>query len=281
MNGTWLSAPLVTLLRRLKEHELFVQAAAVSYAAVLSVFPLVITVIAILGRFVEQARAQQAVVDALRPYLPAQALTTLRETLDAVAATRSAAGLIGTLGLLWAATAVAGTLRHALNRVLNVGQPRGYVRRKLTELAMVLLGGTFLSLSVTSSIVLEVVGRWAPAATATTYLRGSPLAAGFSALAPWLFSGAAFLIIYRFLPNARTTGRSLLAGTAVAVLLFEGAKRLFFWYLSTLATYPLVYGPIAGIVVFMVWVYLVAVLALLGAEVMALRDRPVEVDSDD
>lgn len=107
------------------------------------------------------------------------------------------------------------------------------------------------------------------------------MAAFFSAVAPWLFSGAAFLTIYRFLPNARTTSRSLLLGTAVAAVLFEAAKRLFFWYLGTLARYPLVYGPIAGIIVFMVGVYLVVVLILLGAEVIALRERPVEVSSDD
>lgn len=281
MSRAWLPAPLGTLLGRLRDHELFVQAAAVSYAAVLSIFPLAITVIAILGRFMEQGRAQQAVVDALRPYLPAEALMSVRETLDAVAATRGAAGLIGTLGLLWAATTVAGTLRHALNRVLEVRQPRGYIRRKVVELAMVLLAGAFLSLSVASSIALEILGRWAPAARATGYVRDSPLAAALSALAPLLFSGGAFYVIYRFLPNARMTRRSLLAGTAVAVLLFEGAKRLFFWYLSTLATYPLVYGPIAGIVVFMVWVYLVAVLTLLGAEAMAMADRPSEVAGDD
>jgi membrane protein len=280
VSRAWLLAPLAALLRRLRRHELFVHAAAVSYAAVLSIFPLAITVIAVLGRFVEPVRAQQAVVEALGPYLPPQALATVRDTLDAVAATRGTAGLVGTVGLLWAATAVAGTLRHALNRVLEVAQPRGYIVRKLTDLAMVLLVGLFLSLSVTSSVLLEVVGRWSPAGEAASYLRESAFAAVLSSLAPWLFSTAAFLTVYRFLPNARVTPRSLVAGTAVAVVLFEGAKRLFVWYVGTLATYPVVYGPIAGLVVFMVWVYLIAVLVLLGAEIMALRDRPVEAGDD-
>lgn len=100
-----------------------------------------------------------------------------------------------------------------------------------------------------------------------------PLAAVFSVLAPWLFSALAFLIMYRFLPNARVSRPALFAGAAVAVVLFEGAKRLFIWHRTTLAGYPVVYGPIAGLVVFMVWVYLASVLALLGAEVMALFDR--------
>lgn len=267
-----------TLPRRLRQHEVFVLAAAVAFAAVLSIFPLAITVIAVLGRFVEQAQAQQAVADALRPYLPPQALTSVRDTLDAVAATRGTASVLGIVGLLWSATAVAGTLRHALNRVLNVTRPRGYFRRKLTDLAMVLLGGAFLSLSVAATGALELAGRWAPAAAVAAGILDSPLAAAFSALSPWLFSAAAFLIVYRFLPNTWVSTQALLAGTAVAMVLFEGVKRLFLWYLTSLASYPIVYGPLAGLVVFMVWVYLVGFLVLLGAEVMGLIDRPVEAD---
>lgn len=266
------------LLVRLRQHELFVLAAALAYAAVLSIFPLAVTVIAVLGRFVEQARAQQGVADALRPYLPPEALASVRDTLIAVAATRATAGLIGIVGLLWAATAVAGMLRHALNRVLDVSPRRGYLRRKLTDLAMVLLGGAFLSLSVVATGALALAARWPPAAAVATALLDGPLAAAFSAVSPWLFSAAAFLIVYRFLPNVRMSNAALLAGTAVAVVLFEGAKRLFVWYLASLATYPVVYGPIAGLVVFMVWVYVVGLLVLLGGEISALIDRPVGAD---
>lgn len=271
-------APLHTLSVRLQRHELFVLAAALAYAAVLSIFPLAITVIAILGRFVEHARAQQAVADALRPYLPPQALASISDTLAAVAATRGTAGVIGIVGLLWAATTVAGTLRHGLNRVFDVIRPRSYLRRKLTDLVLVLLGGTSLSLSVAATGVLELAGRWAPAAAAASAVRDSPFAAALSVAGPWLFSAAAFFIVYRFLPNARMSRGALLAGTAVAMVLFEGAKRLFVWYLASLATYPVVYGPIAGLVVFMVWVYLIGWLVLFGGEVIVLIDRPAEVE---
>lgn len=64
----------------------------------------------------------------------------------------------------------------------------------------------------------------------------------------------------------------MLWGTAVAVACFEVLKAGFFWYLRTLARYPLVYGPLAGVIVFMVWVYLVSVVVLLGAEVMAVLE---------
>jgi len=87
---------------------------------------------------------------------------------------------------------------------------------------------------------------------------------------PVLFSTAAFYIAYRFLPNYRATRRSLVWSTLVAMVLFEALKRAFFWYLRTVASYPLVYGPLAGFIVFMIWVYLVAVIVLFGAEVLAV-----------
>jgi membrane protein len=84
----------------------------------------------------------------------------------------------------------------------------------------------------------------------------------------WVFSGLTFLIIYRFLPNARLPLRTLLTGSLTGLLLFEAIKSAFFWYLRTLASYPQVYGPLVGVVVFMLWVYLAALVLLIGAEVM-------------
>jgi membrane protein len=82
---------------------------------------------------------------------------------------------------------------------------------------------------------------------------------------PWIFSGTAFIIVYRFVPNVRVRRRSLLIGSLVAMTLFELTKRAFFWYLLRLAQYPLAYGPLAGVVVFLVWVYLASLVALMGA----------------
>jgi len=87
-----------------------------------------------------------------------------------------------------------------------------------------------------------------------------------------VLSAAAFFVAYRFLPNVRLRGRSLLWGTLTGMVLFELLKLGFFWYVRTLARYPIVYGPLAGLIVFMVWTYLVSVAVLLGAEVMAVME---------
>jgi membrane protein len=268
-----------TFMRNTERDDVLILSGSVAYAGMLSIFPLLLAVIAVLGVFVEQPQAQDTAVNALRPYLPPDALMLVRDTLNAVVRTRGTAGIVAILGLLWAATAVAGTLRHALNRVLKVRQPRAFWRRKLVELGLVTLGGLFLSLSFLTSAAVQTASTLGRLGTIVQGFLQSPAAALTGALAPWVFSAAAFFVVYRFLPNARLSPATLALGTGIAVVLFEAVKRVFFWYLRTLATYPLVYGPLAGLIVFMVWVYVVAALMLLCAEVMFLRERPREVSA--
>lgn len=269
MTGRRVWRVIAVIWHRMGRDDVLILAASTAYAAVLSMFPLLIAVIALLSLFVEQAAAQEAVLRALGPYLPDQSLSLVRETLRGVVQTRETAGLIGVLGLLWGATAVAGSLREAINRVLRAS-PRAFWRRKLIDLGMVIVGGIFLSLSLLGSALLAVLSVRPLGAAIERAVGG--LAQVVAVVGPILFSAAAFFVAYRFLPNVRLRGRSLVWGTLVGVVLFEVSKVAFFWYLRTLAAYPVVYGPLAGLVVFMVWVYLVAVVALLGAEVIAMME---------
>lgn len=248
-------------------------ASAIAYAALLSIFPLLILVIALLSIFVAPYAAQDAVVRALAPYLPEGATEMVELTLRAVVVARESASLLALAALLWGASVVASALRTALNRVLRVGRPRPFVRQKLVEFALVLVGGLFMSLSVITSTALTVLAVVRPLAEVGALLRRSGLAEVAAVVGPWLLSAAAFFIVYRFLPNVRLHRRSLLAGTAVAVVLFELIKAGFFWYLRTLAGYSLVYGPLTGVVVLLIWVYLGAMILLIGAEVMAELER--------
>lgn len=271
---------LAAFTDRLARDDLFILAAAISYAAILSVFPLLIGVIALLALIVDQPQAQQAAVTALQPYLPPEALAPVRDAISAVVRTRSTAGTLASLGLLWSATTVASSLRHALNRVLGAERSRGFWRRKLVELTMVVLAGTFISLSVLVPLAQAAVKALPPLEPLVEMLRWVRGASTIAGSTSWMFSAVAFFIVYRFLPNVRMGWRGLLAGTATAVVLFEATRRAFFWYVRTLPTYPLIYGPLAGLIVFMVWVYLVVVLVLLGAEVMRLIEpQNAEVSS--
>jgi len=254
--------------RGLLRDDVFMLAASIAYAAVMSLFPLFVGLIVLLSRFVERSHAQQAVVSALTPYVPPAALTTMQHALTAMASVRGTAGVVATVGLVWGAIALAGAIEHSLNHVLQVRRTRPFWHRKLVELAMVVLAGGFMSISLLVNAIVAALGILAPLLAAEDFFRSLHVLVTATTVGSWIFSGLTFLIIYRFLPNVRLPMRTLLIGSLAGLLLFEGIKPAFFWYLRTLASYPMVYGPLVGVVVFMVWVYLAALVLLIGAEVM-------------
>jgi membrane protein len=260
---------LTSIYRSVLDEDIFTLAGSIAYAALLSIFPLLIAVVALLGAVTERANAQQEVLASLARYLPPTAIAMVRETLAITVPAQTTTGVLAILGLLWSATAVASAVRNSLDRVLGVRRLRPFWRRKFVEFTMVILAGGFLSVSVLTATATTLVNTAQPLAAVADLLVQTPIAAALGTIIPWLFSGFAFLIAYRFLPDVRPAWHTVIAGSAVSLLLFEGVKAGFFWYLRTLAGYPAVYGPLVGVVVFMIWVYLVALVLLMGAEVMA------------
>src|SRR5574341_1660901 len=133
---------IVAAWRRAEVHDLLMLASSPAYAAVLSVFPLLIAVIALLSRLVDPEAARQAVLRSMGPYLPDQSLTLVGQTLQSALRARETAGCVGIIGLLWGATAMTGSLRAALNKVVGA-TPRPYWRRKLSDFVMVIAVGIF------------------------------------------------------------------------------------------------------------------------------------------
>jgi membrane protein len=263
---------LIRTYQSLVRHDTLMLAGAIAYCALLSLFPFLIGIIALLSQFVDEATAQHAVVHALEPYLPPGVIGIVEETLKDAISKRVTAGVVATLGLLWTAMAVASTLLQGLNRVLGAPTTRPFWRRKAMELAMVGAGGALIVLSVFGSAALTFLDAAPVLAGVIVALRGSRIWALAVNIGPWIFSGTAFILVYRFVPDVRVRRRSLLIGSLVAMTVFELTKRAFFWYLLKLAQYPLAYGPLAGIVVFLVWVYLASLVALTGAALIRQVD---------
>lgn len=264
------------ILERLGKDDILTLASSIAYAALLSIFPLLVGLVVLLSRFASEAEAQRAVLIALSPYLPRDALELVRRTLEDVFNTREVAGFLAVFALFWSGTAVAGALRHGLNHVLHLRVVRAFWHRKLVDLALIALGGIALSLSLITSTMLTVLSRVRAIGRLAEFIFQNPSAPALAVVGPVVFTGLALMIIYRFLPNRRLRWRSVLAGTLTGLLLVEGTTQAFLWYLSTLADYPLVYGPLAGLVVFLIWVYLIALDVLLGGEVAGFVEEVLD-----
>ncbi len=241
-------------------------ASSIAYYALLSLFPLALFASALTAHLLDPEEAQAALSRTLSTYLPPGAVAALQRALAEAVRAREPAGAVALALFLWSASAATGSVRHALNRVLGVTRARPFWRRRLLDMAATLLLGSLLGASLSLAAARAILARLSPSLgpEIARLLPGLDMLGSFG---PPVLAFATFALAYRLLPARRLPWPPLLGGAAVATVLFEAARALSFRALAWFARYQLVYGSLAGVIVFLVWVYVVAVVLLLGAEV--------------
>jgi len=177
--------------------------------------------------------------------------------------TTRASGLttVGVIFLVITSIALISTIERALNRIWRVTQRRSRLSAFLVYWAILTLGPVLVAVSIAvSSYLLAAAGNL----EATAGLR-LPLLK----LAPTLAIWVAFSLLYALLPNRRINFGHALLGAALAALLFEGAKKGFASYVTHFPGYETIYGALATLLLFQVWIYLSWLIVLFGAQFAA------------
>lgn len=242
-------------------------AAAISYYALFSMFPLTLLAVSIFGIVLRDQPFQDRVLAAILDVLPVED-ETIADALHRVANLGPTLTLVSALVTLWTAAALSASLRNALNVVFAAEQGRPYLRGKAVDfLLMPVLGLPFIggvALTTAWRVIEREVGRWAVFDGWLGYV----WTFGFIAI-PFGLTFAAFLMTFWLLPNRRLALRYLWPGALVTTLLFEALKQLFAIYVRTIATFDAIYGPLSSVIVLLFWVYLTATIVVFGAEVSA------------
>ena len=254
------------------EHRGTAMAAAIAYYTLFSLFPLTLLLIS-LGSFVlDSEQAQQAAVALVGAYLPTS-VTLVQYNIERVLQLRGTIGIIGVLGFLWSASGVFGGLSQAINRAWDVERPRHPWAERALALGMVLLIALLFFLSLFSTAAFELVARL------SAYIPGEPsihpglLMSLATRVLPYIFTVLFFSFLYRVLPYTRVTWKEVLPGSLLASFAWEVAKYGFTLYLTRFASYNLVYGSVAAIIVMLLWSYMSGAIILLGAEFTAQYAR--------
>lgn len=247
-------------------------AAGVSYYAIFSLFPLILGFLAISGMILESADLQQKFLNFVTDNLPGSE-TFVVGNIEGIVRFRGALGVGAVVGLFWAASAVFGGISRAVNRAWDIQQDRPFYIAKPRQLGMALAVGFLFLLSLSASSAIQLLINWDLGIPGQVLF----LDAGFVQVAwraiPWLLTFAIFLLIYRFLPNCKTYWRYVWLGAAIAAFLFEVGKGLFVWYLTSYANYEEVYGPLASVMIFLLWAYASSLILILGAEISSEYER--------
>ncbi len=256
---------VVRTIQELGDDDATHMAAGVAYYAILSLFPLLLGLIALFSLLLESETVQENLFDFFQTYLPSST-DVLESNIKAVIRLRGGLGLLSLIGLLWASSAIFGAITRAVNRAWDIDHDRPFYIAKLRHLVMALGVGILFLLSLSATTALEVLGRVElPFVGRLSFLENAAINLGTRFL-PFLFTITIFLIIYKFIPNTKTFWRYVWPGALLAAILFEIAKSLFVFYLNNFADYQAVYGSVGAVIALLVWTYISAFVLILGAE---------------
>ena len=240
-------------------------AAGVSFYAILSLFPMTLGLVAVLSFVLESTSTQAQLLAFFRDYMPG-ASDVLQTNIRAQDSVQGVMGAVSLVGLFWTASAVFGAVSRSVNRAWDVHRDRPFWLAKSRQMAMALGVGVLFLLSVGTTAALELVNNLdlpeaGPLGALETY--GTNLLAR---LVPFAFTFAIFLFIYKYIPNTRTRWRYIWPGVLLAAVSFEVGKALFVLYVENFADYSRIYGSLGSVVALMVWIYLSALILIVGAE---------------
>ena len=279
---SWFRHYAVGLYRRIDEHHLFLFASGLAFSVLVCIVPLVLILFAILGHVLDVADLELRlgyVVDTFIPY-PSQA-DLVKELLIAraheIISYRGVAGLVGALGLLFAASGLFSTMRTILNTVFHTEERKSELVAKARDFVMIIALICLFLLSVLSAPVLQALTELAES---TGPLGRFALSAVEDFVVSWLSLGVifgAFFALYHFVTYERLRPRVTAISALWATLLWQLATEAFGYYISEFGTLRRVYGTYALGVIAVLWIYYAAVLFIFAAEVGQLyRERQRE-----
>lgn len=241
------------------------EAAALSYYAIFSLFPLMLLLLILIGTVLGPAAAHDQITDVLRLFLPASTSDFIQENIAEALRQRSGFGIIAGVTLLWSALGLFSGLSSALSRTFRDTNPRNTWQQRLFGLVIVLALGALLLASLATTVIFGLIDL-------VVFYRSASWITMGALIIPLSLSVAIFAFLYRFVPRRRVRWDAIWVAAFVGGGTWEVAKRLFAWYLDNLASYNTVYGPVATLIITMFWIYITAILVLLGAEVCVSLD---------
>jgi membrane protein len=247
-------------------------AASVAYYALLSLFPFFLIVLAILGHATAHPANREAVIRFLFTYFPAK-FDFLSRQIDAFQRTRTQLGIGGSLGLIWAATGVFSAISSAVNHAWGVEKQRSFVRHRIFSFLMLVTAGLLLLVTLLLMSAIQIANAsWF--AQVLDRFPGLHVLTGLAVrYATTLMLVLVVGFIFYFVPNAAVRFRDVWIGAIITGLLWHGVVAGFSWYVRDMSRFTEINGSIAAVVVFLVWVYVCAVILLYGVEVTASYAR--------
>jgi membrane protein len=269
---------LLRVYGNIGKHRVLALAAGMTYYSILAIFPALAALVAIYGLFADPGSIAKH-LDQISGFVPSGAVDVARDQLTRVTSKGSQSlGFTFAIGLaisLWSANAAMKALFDTLNIVYGEEEQRGFLKLNAVSLAFTLAAIGFVVVALGAVVVIPVV---------LNYLSLSNFADLLVRIARWpvMFVGLALALacIYRFGPSREAPAwRWISWGSAVATLLWLAASGLFSWYAASFGKFNETYGSLGAVIGFMTWLWISAIVVLLGAELDAEMEHQTAQDT--
>jgi len=266
------------LYDRIDRHHVFLLGGGLAFSLFVCIVPFTLIIFWLLGSFLNSAEVELQIITLIETVIPYEGYADfvrqiIFDRVREVIEFRNLAGFIGIVGLFFAASGFASSLRTVLNKVFGTDLDVNLFLGKLRDFIVILI--VVLSFFITT-MLLPLVDFLSSFAEATPYLQvfNKPIFQQFlSNSISFFIMFFLFSLMYKFMPIVKIRKRSVLIGALWAALLWVGAKVLFGYYLTQFQTFPRIYGAYALGVVVAFWIYYTAVVFIIGAEVGKLFDE--------
>ena len=250
-------------------------AAALTYYSVLSIFPALLALVSLLGIFGQPEKTTGALLEIVQGFAPADTVDAIREPVQQLSS-NSAAGLtllIGILTALWSASGYVGAFGRAMNRIYEIDEGRPFIK----------LRGTMLAVTIATVLIVVLLAAMLVLSGPVAESVGNALGVGATVLTIWniakwlvivLLVVAAIAILYYATPNVKQPKfRWMSLGSAIALVIFLLASLAFGFYVANFSSYNETYGTIGGVIISLLWLWILNMSLLFGAEFDAEMER--------
>jgi membrane protein len=255
-------------------------AAALTYYGLLSLFPMLIALVSIVGLFGDPSSTTQTVTDIVTRIGPQSGAATFAGPIKSITSNRGSAGVLFVLGLVtavWSASGYIGAFIRASNVIYESPEGRPFWKLRplqvaVTLMMVILVAMVLLALVLTGPVVRAVADPIGVGNTAVTIWN----------YAKWPILAALFIftidLLYYASPNAKLRGFAWVTpGAVLALVLWGLASVAFAFFVANFGSYDKTYGTLGGVVVLLVWMWITNLAILLGHELNAERERSREL----
>lgn len=239
-------------------------AAAIAYYALLSFIPVMLLVALAASLVIDSDLAVEQLGGMLEDLLP-EGEEQIQQIVDRAYQGRAVAGFFSVLALLWSGTRIFGAATKALNVAYDIDRSYGVIKQFLIQVVMLVFMGGLIVTGILSRTLLGMI--WQLDALGLPE-RGMIIGV-IEVVMPFLLTTLGFVLVYRFVPRHRPGWWPSLAGGLVAAIMFWGGRGLFLVYLRSFANYDDIYGPIAIVIIVILWIWVAALILLFGGQLVS------------